>query len=112
VNAASGALTSVGTSLQGATSVDDLKSRSGELEEQIAGFEQAIASMSGYTIAIPALERQRAALVEEGDDVTKALRGFAEATQSGDADTIQAQVPAIAEAVTAFGTAAQEAAQG
>jgi hypothetical protein len=106
VQAAAGAMTSFGTSLQEVGDVDALRASSPELSVEIEKFDAAIEAMSGYSISVPALERQRAALVSKGPNLSSSMRRFAEASGTGDAEQIRATLPQIQSAVQEFGEAA------
>lgn len=112
VQSAAGAMTAFGTALTQISDVDALQASAPELSVEVEKFDAAIDAMSGYTISVPAVERQRAALVANAGDVSSSLRAFADAAATGDIDEIQAAVPDIQSAVQGFGEAAQTAAQG
>jgi hypothetical protein len=112
VRTAAAALNRFGAALRASSSVTELRARAGGLSDDVETFEQAIARMRAYRIAIPPLERQRAAMVEEGDEVAAQLGDFADAAAVGDTMRIQDLIPGARAAVDRLGEAAEAASQG
>lgn len=112
VRTAASALNRFGATLKASGSVTQLRARAGGLSDDVETFEQAITRMRAYRIAIPALERQRAALVEEGGAVAEQLADFADAAAVGDTMRIQDLIPGARRAVDRLGEAAEAASEG
>jgi hypothetical protein len=112
VRTAASALNRFGATLKASGSVTQLRARAGGLSNDVETFEQAITRMRAYRISIPALERQRAALVEEGGAVAEQLAEFADAAAVGDTMRIQDLIPGARRAVDRLGEAAEAASEG
>jgi hypothetical protein len=112
VQSAAGAMTAFGTALTRISDVEALQASAPELSVEVEKFDAAIAAMSGYTISVPDIERQRSALVSNAGGVSSSLRRFAETAATGDEDEIAKAVPAIQSAVQQFGEAAQASTTG
>ena len=106
VQAAGTALQGFGTVLQGTTSLDDLRSKVPEANAALDEFDAAIAKLEGYTLDNATLEEQRAGLAETGPNVSDTLRRFVAAAESGDTEAVQALVPEVTQAISAFQAAA------
>ena len=106
VQAAADALLAFGSTLQGTTSLDDLRAKVPEARAQIDEFEAAIAKLDAYRLDNATLEEQRAGLSETGPAVTGVLRRFVAAAESGDPEAVQALVPEVTQAITDFQDAA------
>jgi hypothetical protein len=112
VRAAATALNRFGARLRASSTVAALRARGPELSNDAQTFEESINRMRGYRISEPALERQRAAMVEEGDEVADQLSDFAAAAAAGDPNRIQDLIPGARRAVDRLGEAAEAASQG
>ncbi|MEQ8839789.1 MAG: hypothetical protein RJQ03_07685 [Miltoncostaeaceae bacterium] len=104
--AAAGALSSFGTTLQSLSGPDDLAARTDDISGILDDFDAAIARMDGYTMEDAQLERQRAGLVAQGPQVSDVLRRFVDAAASGDNDAVQALLPDVLQALQDFSGAA------
>lgn len=106
--AAAGALSAFGTTLQSLSGPDELESRAGEITEILDDFDAAIARMDGYTMDDARLEQQRSGLVAQGPVVSDTLRRFVDAAASGDQAAVQALLPEVLQALQDFSSAATE----
>ena len=109
LQAAGTALQGFGGVLQGTTRLDDLRSRVPEANAALDEFEAAIGTLEGYTLDNATLESQRARLAETGPEVSDTLRRFVAAAESGDTEAVQALVPEVTQAISAFQAAATTA---
>lgn len=106
VQEAAGALQTFGQLLQGTTSVDDLRAKIPEAQENLDEFDAAIAQLDGYTLSDPTLEQQRAGLAETGPKVSDVLRRFLDAASTGDVEAVQQLVPEVTQTIGEFQAAA------
>ncbi|MDH3227129.1 MAG: hypothetical protein OEM67_08600 [Thermoleophilia bacterium] len=112
VRAAAGAMTAFGAALNRVSDIGGLMASAPELAVEVEKFDAAIESMSRYTFSVPAVERQRTALLSNAAELSSSLRRFAEVAASGDTDEIEAAAPQVQSAVQQFGEAAEEASSG
>jgi hypothetical protein len=106
VQEAAGALQTFGQLLQGTTSVDDLRGKVPEAQENLDAFDAAIAKLDGYTLSDATLEQQRAGLAETGPKVSDVLRRFLDAASTGDVQAVQELVPEVTQTIGEFQAAA------
>ena len=100
---ASTSLAGFGRALQtAATDPGDLDALAPELQSNADEFEQAIDTMSGYTIDNAAAESQRERLVREGPRVAELLQQMVDKAEANDAQALIALAPELTEALQAF----------
>jgi hypothetical protein len=106
VREAANALLAFGSTLQGTTSLDDLRAKVPEARAQIDEFQAAISKLNAYRLDNATLEGQRAALSETGPRVAVVLRRFVAAAETGETEAVQALVPEVTQAISDFQDAA------
>lgn len=106
--AAAGALSNFGSTLQSLSGPEDLAARTDEISGILDEFDAAIARMDGYTMEDARLEQQRAGLVAQGPAVSDVLRRFVDAAASNDEQAVQALLPDVLQALQDFSSAATD----
>jgi hypothetical protein len=106
VQAAAAALTEFGNTLQGTTSLDDLKANVPEAKAALDTFDEEIAKLEDYTLSNAQLDQQRARLAETGPKVSDVLRRFLDAAADADIAAVQQLLPEVTSTISEFQAAA------